>query len=250
MKEGLVRSIKSFINQNSRDDVEYVVIDGFSSDGSQVVIKQYENYIDKLKIEKDSGIFDAMNKGIDLATGEYIYFLNSGDIFASNDVLKTILDFIKKTKTKHNIISGNVATFRFGKFISIADLYPWLAHQSAFVKTSLMKVYKFDTNFKIYGDLDLWRRLRNDEKFIYHHINKTIASMEIDGIGSNPRYIFKRLKEKKYYAKKHKDYSNLFAAYLIGILGFISFKIFGEQFYYNTFSKTIQNIKKDIRRAC
>ena len=248
MKDGLENSIKSLIAQNQRNDIEYIVVDGLSSDGSQDIIEKYAEYIDIIKIEKDFGIFDAMNKGIQLATGEYIYFLNSGDEFASDDVLKTVIQNINDTNSIYNIYAGDVATFRFGKYIGIANLYPWIVHQSAFVRTSLMKEYRFDSNLKIFGDLDFWRRLYEDKKYKYYKIDKIIANMELDGIGSNPRYIFKRLKDKKYYAKKHNDYSNLLAAYIIGILGFISFRLFGEKFYYHTFSKIMQNIKKIIRK--
>jgi acetyltransferase-like isoleucine patch superfamily enzyme len=248
MKDGLENSIKSLMSQNQEDNLEYIVVDGLSFDGSQDVIEQYKKHIDIIKIEKDTGIFDAMNKGIELATGEYIYFLNSGDEFASNDVLKSILHEIDSTQSNHAIISGDVATFRFGKYIGIANLHPWIVHQSAFVKTSLMKEYKFDANLKIFGDLDFWRRLHENKKYNFYKLDKVIANMEIDGIGSNPRFIFNRLKDKKYYAKKHKDYSNLFAAYIIGSLGFISFKLFGEEFYYHTFARIIQNIKKVIRK--
>ena len=247
MKDGLENSIKSLIAQNQKNNIEYIVVDGLSSDGSQNIIEQYREYIDIVKIEKDNGIFDAMNKGIELATAKYIYFLNSGDEFASENVLKTVVKEIDDTQSSHNIISGDVATFRFGEYIGIPNLYPWIVHQSAFVKTSLMKEYRFDSNLKIFGDLDLWRRLYNEKKFIYHKIDKVVANMEIDGIGSNPRFIFKRLKDKRYYAKKHKDYSNLLGSYISGILGFLAYKIFGEKFFYNQYSKMMQNINKIVR---
>ena len=248
MKEGVENSIKSLLEQDQKSNVEYIVVDGLSNDGSQDIIECYKDYIDIIKIEKDTGIFDAMNKGIELATGEYIYFLNSGDEFAHHDVLTRVLKEMDADNYQHDIYSGDVATFRFGEYIGIANLYPWIVHQSAFVKTSLMKEYMFDQNLKVFGDLDFWRRLYEDKKYKYHKIDKVIANMEIDGIGSNPRFIFKRLKDKRYYAKKHNDYSNLLAAYIIGILGFISFKCFGETFYYHTFSKIMQNIKKVIRK--
>ena len=248
MKEGLEKSIKSLILQNQKDNIEFIIIDGLSSDGSHEIISKYSEYIDVVKIEKDTGIFDAMNKGIKLATGEYIYFLNSGDEFASSDVLKTIIQEINNTNSSYDIIVGDVATFRFGEYIGIADLYPWIPHQGAFVKTDLMKKYMFDSNLKIFGDLDLWRRLYKDKKFNYHKVDKIIANMELDGVGSNPRFIFKRLKDKIYYAKKHGDYSNLLAAYIVGILAFLSYKCFGEKFYYNTFSKIMQNVKKVVRK--
>lgn len=248
MKIGLEKSIKSLLVQNQKGHIEYIVIDGESTDGSIEIINKYREFIDKIVVEKDNGIFDAMNKGIEAASGEYIYFLNAGDEFASDDVLKTILAEITSNKSMHNIITGDVATFRFGEYIGIANLYPWIVHQSAFVKTDLMKKYKFDSNLKIFGDLDLWRRLYADGKYEYHKIDKIIANMELDGVGSNPKYIFKRLKDKTYYAKKHKDYSGLLGSYVLGILGFLSYKLFGEKFYYHTFSKITQNIKKVIRK--
>ena len=167
MKSGLENSIKSLISQNQKNNIEYIVVDGLSSDGSQDVIEQYKGYIDVIKIEKDTGIFNAMNKGVELSTGEYIYFLNSGDEFTSNNVLKKVIEEINQDNSLHDVYSGDVATFRFGKYIGIANVSPWIAHQSAFVKTLLMKEYKFDSNFKIFGDLDFWRRLYNDKKFTY-----------------------------------------------------------------------------------
>jgi glycosyltransferase involved in cell wall biosynthesis len=246
MKDGLENSIKSLISQNQKESIEYIVVDGLSTDGSVEIIEKYQEYINKTLIEKDTGIFDAMNKGVDLATGEYVYFLNSGDEFASDDVLNTIIKEMKNTNCNHNIISGDVATFRFGEYIGIANLYPWIVHQSAFVKTNLMKEYQFDSNLKIFGDLDFWKRLYNDKKYNYHKIDKIIANMEVDGIGSNPRFIIKRLKDKQYYAKKHNEYTNLLGSYILGIFGFLAYKLFGERYYYHQFTSITQNIKKII----
>jgi virginiamycin A acetyltransferase len=248
MKDGLEKSIKSSLAQDSRDEIEYIVVDGESTDGSQDVIEKYRSFIDKVKIEKDTGIFDAMNKGIDLASGEYIYFLNSGDEFASDDVLKYVIGEIDKNQSEYNILYGQVATYRFGEYIGIANLFPWLAHQGAFVKTQLMKEYKFDDRFKIFGDLDFWTRLSRDNKYKYRTIDKIIANMEIDGIGSHPKYTFKRLKDKRHYAKKHKQYMNYIASCISESFGYIIYKIFGEKFYYHYFSKISQNIKKIIKR--
>ena len=247
MKQGLEKSIKSLISQNEKDSVEYIVIDGLSTDGSQDVIDQYRDYIDVVKIEKDMGIFDAMNKGIELATGEYVYFLNSGDEFASGDVLSMVMKEMRSDNSVNSIYSGDVATFRFGEFIGIANLYPWIAHQSAFVKATLMKEYKFDSKFKVFGDLDFWRRLDGDKKYEYKKINKVIASMELDGVGSNPRFILTRLKDKRYYAKKHRDYGRLLGSYVVGIFGYLVYIIFGEYVFHNVYSKNVQEVKGKIR---
>jgi glycosyltransferase involved in cell wall biosynthesis len=247
MKDGLKKSIKSLMAQNLKGDIEYIVVDGASTDGSLEIIESYKNNIDKALVEKDNGIFDAMNKGIKLASGEYIYFLNSGDEFASENILKTIVEKIESTKKSYNIISGDVATFKHGKYIGIANLHPWIVHQSAFVKTELMNEYKFDSNFKILGDLDLWKRLHNDGKFKYCKIRKIIANMELDGVGSDPTLIFKRLKDKRYYAKKHRDYSGLLASCIVESAGYLVFKVFNERMSLLFYKNIITNLKKILR---
>lgn len=243
-KIGLKDSIESVINQNIENDIEFIVIDGLSSDGSSDVIELYKNSIDKYISEDDAGIFDAMNKGIDLSTGEYIYFLNSGDRFASDNVLKIAIEAMNKKANQYDIYCGDVATFRFGEYLGLADLNPWICHQGAFVKNKVMKSYKFDSNYYVFGDLDLWTRMNKDGKFKYSQLNKIIANMELDGIGTNPRFIFKRLKDKLYYAKKNGNYLGLALSFIIGVVGFLVFKVFGEKFYYHFFLKIIPKIKK------
>ena len=79
-RDGLRKTIDSVVNQ-THNDYEYIIIDGGSTDGSLDVIKLYSNRIDYWKSEPDRGIYNAMNKGIDVARGEYCIFLNSGDYF-------------------------------------------------------------------------------------------------------------------------------------------------------------------------
>lgn len=84
------KTIKSVIGQTLKS-IEYIVIDGGSSDGTYEIIKSYADKITVFISEKDNGIYDAMNKGIRLAKGEWINFMNSGDVFASNDILEKIV---------------------------------------------------------------------------------------------------------------------------------------------------------------
>ena len=172
---GLEDSIQSVLSQTLRNQVEYIVIDGLSKDGSKDIIDKYASHIEKVCIEKDSGVFDAMNKGIDLAMGQYIYFLNSGDVFASDDVLGAVNRAISDLSGQHNIICGNVKLGDQGALVAIADLTPWIPHQGAFVKTEVLKAYRFDTTFKIYGDLDLWTRMKSGNDYSVLLIDQLIG---------------------------------------------------------------------------
>ena len=100
-KEGLSRTIKSVINQTSKN-FEYIVIDGGSTDGSVDIIKQNIDYINYWVSEKDKGVYNAMNKGIAQAKGDYLVFMNAGDCFHTPDILELMCDY------QEDIICGKV----------------------------------------------------------------------------------------------------------------------------------------------
>jgi acetyltransferase-like isoleucine patch superfamily enzyme len=249
MREDLERTIRSVVSQKcDRGEYQYIIVDGMSGDGSIDTIERYGDEIDTVIVERDNGIFDAMNKGISSAHGEYIYFLNAGDRFFDDFVLRDIIDIVSSQSKKHNIICGNVATYRSGKRLGMANVEPWIPHQGAFVKTELMKRYRFDDGYRIFGDMDLWRRMKNDAIFEYLKIDRTIAKMELDGVGSDPRYAPKRLRDKWRYAKKHGDYKNLIGTYILQYSGYIAYRLFGEDFYYHRFTRLSSMMKKMVRR--
>lgn len=95
-KNGLEKTIKS-VRSQTFEDKEYIVVDGGSTDGSVSVIESYSEYIDRWISEKDNGIYDAMNKGLSLAKGEWVIFMNSSDVFASDDVLTCIFSNEKQS---------------------------------------------------------------------------------------------------------------------------------------------------------
>lgn len=141
-KSGLIKTINSVINQEFTD-FEWIIIDGASTDGSKQLIEQYTQYITYWISEPDKGIYNAMNKGIKIAKGEYCLFLNSGDYLASKYTLKRVFS--------HNytadIFIGNILyntlpiSRRFGfhsDYITCYDIIKGsIAHQASFIKKYL-----------------------------------------------------------------------------------------------------------------
>lgn len=93
---GLQRSFESVSKQSSRSDIEYIVIDGGSTDGSADFLQNNKAEIDVLVMEKDGGIYDAMNKGLNASTGKYVWFINSGDAIYANNTAEELLLLAKK----------------------------------------------------------------------------------------------------------------------------------------------------------
>jgi len=148
-EETLEKTILSVINQSYKN-VEYIIVDGASTDGTLDIVKKYEDRIDYWISEPDNGIYSAMNKGIDLATGEWINFMNSGDFFTKNDVLERVFD--NTNWNNIDVVYGNAIVIYKNYIIElIADEDshallngPTYRHGASFVRTSLHKEIKFD----------------------------------------------------------------------------------------------------------
>lgn len=157
--EGLRKTIESVVNQTAFDQIEYIVIDGASTDGSKEVIEEYAGKLAFWVSEPDQGIYNAMNKGIKVATGVYCQFLNSGDWLVDKEVIKDMMDELPDCY----IFLGNVinvftnGTKRFEKHskeISMLTFYySTLQHASALIKRSLFDTYGlYDEELKIVSD--------------------------------------------------------------------------------------------------
>lgn len=153
----LEKTILSVIGQDYQD-IEYIIIDGGSTDGTLDIIKKYEKEISFWINEPDQGVYDAMNKAIDMSSGEWINFLNAGDSFIDTDVVSTI---ISCTDEKCDLIIGNInyVNENSAREIKAAGLEyafdgMFCCHQALFTRMSIMKRFKFDTAFKIAADYD------------------------------------------------------------------------------------------------
>ena len=155
--EIIEKTLKSVINQ-SHKNLEYIIIDGGSTDGTIDILNKYKNKISKIIVEKDSGIYDAMNKALSIANGDFLIFINAGDSFFSNMVLD---DVSKKITDKTAIYYGNVywvdeeqkrAFIYDGKFNVVKLCIQNICHQSLFYPYSVYKKYKYNLSYKILAD--------------------------------------------------------------------------------------------------
>lgn len=161
---GAIReTIESVLSQSFRG-FEYILIDGGSSDGTLEIVNEYRDRIDVVISEKDSGIFNAMNKGTCAASGTYVNFMNSGDSFADNTTLEKLYPVL--SSMKYDVVYGDINVRKPG-FPDIVKAAPEqgivkhhmpFCHQSAFVKRSLLKQYGFDERYRLSADFKFFKQ--------------------------------------------------------------------------------------------
>lgn len=201
---GLARTIDSVISQQC-DAFEYIVIDGGSTDESVRVIKRFEDRITYWISEPDSGIYQAMNKGIRRAKGEYCQFLNSGDYLVSHDVTKRMLADLPLTCS---IVYGNkirqykgidrVEKSYAGRPITLFDMYvSTLFHAPAYVKRSLFDRYGlYDETLKIVSDWKFYLIVigLHNEPVLYRDID--VVWFDNQGVSSTNKALDKQERER------------------------------------------------------
>lgn len=200
-RDGLERTIQSVINQTCQD-FEYIIIDGGSTDGSVDVIKKYADRIDYWVSEPDKGIYNAMNKGILQAHGEYLNFMNSGDCFYNYEVLEEVFSrldndlvvgkdfhFNQQTKRSHQTV--------FPRRLSMFTFYTsYLPHQSTFFKKDLFANAMYDENYKIVSDWKFYIQKIIDEGCNVSFIDIVVAWREQDGVSSGEMKLVSLEREK------------------------------------------------------
>ena len=187
------QTILSVISQTDIE-IEYIIVDGGSKDGTLELIGKYKDKISLLISEPDRGVYDAMNKGIKYSTGDFVYFLNSGDVLLNPSILSKIK--FEDVNVRNTIIYGNVVV-AYGNIEALEKPRPFfnskmkfkgigICHQSMFFPGELIRNEKYDLSYNIAADYDLAYRLwRKGTVFLYKDI--TIAKYDWGkGISSNP----------------------------------------------------------------
>ncbi|XOA42571.1 MAG: glycosyltransferase family 2 protein [Candidatus Nealsonbacteria bacterium] len=191
-KNTIGETISSVLGQNY-ENIEYIVIDGGSTDGTLSIINKFKDKIQKIVSEPDKGVFDAMNKGITIASGDIVGILNSGDIYNSKEVIKEIVNVFEKenpdcmwgdlvyvdAKNTDKIIRlWKSSKYKEGKFQK-----GWMPpHSTFFVKKQIYKKYgKFNLSFPISADYELMLRFLEKYKIKSCYMSQVLVKMRIGG---------------------------------------------------------------------
>jgi glycosyltransferase involved in cell wall biosynthesis len=186
---GLNRTIESVLQQTWLDK-EYIIIDGGSTDGSVELIKLNHNQISYWISEVDTGIYNAMNKGIAKATGQYLVFMNSGDYFANSNVINNVLGHGSYV----DILYGNYTIEQTGisyqspAILSFSNFwYRSICHQCAFISKHLFSRYGFyDESLKVAADWKFFVITIFLNRATTHWVNTEVAIINSDGYSSQP----------------------------------------------------------------
>lgn len=204
-RQGLDKTIKSVVEQKSFNDFEYIIIDGASTDGSVDIIMKYSDSINFWVSEPDEGIYDAMNKGVSVAKGDYCIFMNSGDCFYGNKVLYDV----SKIMNEHvDFIAGNYCikgkVYKSPDLVTAMTLFKTIdvsiCHQALFTKREILIKNPYQINYKIISDyINQFDSLIFDNA-TYQYVDIIICEVEPDGLSATN---YKLLSiEKESYLKK------------------------------------------------
>lgn len=190
--EAALRSVAS----QTHPDVEHLVIDGGSNDGTQAIVTSHCQRVSTFLSEPDRGIYDAMNKGLIRASGDIIGFLNADDVYAHADVLHRIAQTMEQQNL--DVLYGDVAFYRSGEPGKIVRRYSsarfkpdriawgWMpAHPGLFVKRDLfLKTGPFRTDFRIAGDFEFVARLFLQQNPRYLYLPEVLVNMSLGGVST------------------------------------------------------------------
>ena len=191
--EAVIKNIRS----QTYPQIEYIVIDGGSTDDTLDILRRHNDEIDYWISEPDRGIYDAMNKGVNLARGQWINFMNAGDAFYNTETISTVMN---TAPADADLVYGHTY-YRDGDTLTLIETYDistlWMSmifsHQSLFVRTELLRKHPFNLRYAITSDYEfIYHCYVNNRKF--HDTRQIVAVHSVDGVSEER--IIKRMMER------------------------------------------------------
>jgi len=218
--EDTIKSVASQTYQN----IEYIIVDGASKDNTIKIIENNSDIVTKLVSDKDKGLYDAMNKGIALATGDYIGILNSDDTFYDSQTVEKIVEFLKNNYL--DACTGDIVQHKNGRVIRRYSSKNWTPeklkigfmapHPSIFLKRNLFKKFgNYTLGYKIASDYELIIRFFLKHKISYQYSGIITTSMAVGGESSSGFSSYKKITEEvdKAFKDNNISYSRLKVKY-------------------------------------
>lgn len=194
-------TIKSVASQDF-PDIEYIIVDGLSKDRTLEVVNRFSNHISKVVSEKDKGLYDALNKGIHLATGDVVGMLHSDDLYADNNVLSRIVQKFASDPSIEAVYADLVfvdrdnpdkilRTWKAGEYTEDAFKEGWMPpHPTFFVKKSVYDRFGgFNLDLKLSADYELMLRFIHKHKVKVAYLPETIVKMRMGGISNTSFFV-------------------------------------------------------------
>jgi glycosyltransferase len=214
-KSSIAEAIKSVLSQ-SYTNIEYIIVDGGSTDGTQEAIKPYFNRISVFKSEKDKGLYDGLNKGIKLATGDIVGILHSDDLFYSTDTIEKVVKAFQESEADIVYANGQYIEsdnpekvkriYRSKKFKSRYLPFGWIPlHTTIYARREIFEQYGlYEDQFRIAGDYEISLRWFRNPNIKKHFLNEWVVKMRLGGKSTTAKLQKKKSSEDLQIIRRYK----------------------------------------------
>ena len=212
-REGLRATMENVLGQSARDQFEYVVVDGGAPDGSgEMLASEYAGRLDKWTSQPIKPIYRKMNMGVEMATGDYLLFLNSGDALNDADVVRDVLPHLDGT---HDLVIGTIMEGKRRTRVPDDITYLWMykasiPHNGAFIKRELLVKHPYDENLTIVSDWKFFLQALILDNCSYKLIDRDIAYFDQTGISSTRPLQVEEERRKVLDGYKNTDYDRFY----------------------------------------
>lgn len=212
--ENFVDKTLRSVSEQTYNNMEYLIVDGGSQDKTLEIVNKYSNNISKVISEKDRGIYDAMNKGLKIAHGDFVIFMGAGDVFYSENTIETVVKYMvdKDAVYYGNAMMMPLHKLHWGKFNKIKLGIGNICHQTIFYPRCVYSKYKYDDRYRLFADYVLNISLFTTHKFRY--VPEIIAYYDIGGLSASLKNDKKFVKEKNRLILKNLGMVPLLARYV------------------------------------